>query len=91
MKRTAHFANRGRIEFRALTLLWGALIVCGRLFDWWPHHQGHTSSAIAISGVVIAIFASWFWPHLPAAARIWIRRQLTLPGSGSNGDAGGKQ
>jgi hypothetical protein len=68
--------TRERVRFRALTLLWGVLVVMSRLLDWWPGHAGHTSSAIAIGGLFAAILASWFWHYLPTAARFWARQQL---------------
>jgi hypothetical protein len=70
------FAKRECLPFRALTVLWGTLIICSRLLHLWPGHPAHTSSAIAIGGLVAAILASWFWPYLPAAARTWARQQL---------------
>jgi drug/metabolite transporter (DMT)-like permease len=70
------FAKRERRQFRALTVLWGALVICSYLLDWWPHHAGHASSAIAIGGLFAAILASWFWHYLPRAARFWARQQL---------------
>jgi hypothetical protein len=70
------FIDRARLPFRLLTLCWGCLVVCSRLLHWWPRHSPHTSAGIAIGGLVAAILASWFWPHLPAAARLWARQQL---------------
>ena len=70
------FAKRDRLPFRSLTLFWGALVVCSRFLHWWPGHAGHTSSLIAIGGLVAAILASWYWPYLPRAARMWARHQL---------------
>jgi hypothetical protein len=75
--RDSVFIDRARLPFRLLTVFWGCLIVCSRLFlHWWPGHNAHTSAGIAIAGLVAAILASWFWPHLPAAARLWARQQL---------------
>jgi hypothetical protein len=70
------FANRERLAFRGLTLLYGVLVVLSRLLHLWPAHTGHTSSTIAIGGLAGAILASWFLPHFPAAARVWARQQL---------------
>lgn len=70
------FATRERLAFRGLTLLYGMLVVLTRLLHIWPAHTGHTSSAIAIGGLVGAILASWFLPHLPTAARVWAHQQL---------------
>lgn len=70
------FANRERLEFRVLTLVYGVLVVLSRLLHLWPTHTGHTSSVIAIGGLAAATLASWFLPHLPAGARAWARQQL---------------
>jgi hypothetical protein len=72
------FAKRDRLRFRALTLLWGALIVASRFLHWWPAKTGHTSSVIAIGGLIAAVLASWFWPYMPAAARVWARQQASF-------------
>jgi hypothetical protein len=74
----SRFVKRDRLQFRALTLLWGGLIVCSRLLDWWPGHSGHTSSAIAIGGLFAAILASWFWHYLPEAVRFWARQHVAF-------------
>lgn len=74
--RNSAFVDRSRLPFRLLTVFWGFLVICSRLLHWWPRHDAHTSAAIAIVGLVAAILASWFWPHLPAAARLWARQQI---------------
>jgi hypothetical protein len=74
------FADRERLAFRGLTLLYGTLVVLSRLLRLWPARTGHTSSVIAIGGLIGAILASWFLPHLPAAARVWVRQQLPFHG-----------
>jgi hypothetical protein len=74
--RDSVLADRARLQFRLLTVAYGALIACSRLLHWWPGHTAHTSAAIAIGGLAAAILASWFWPHLPVAACVWARQQL---------------
>jgi hypothetical protein len=68
--------DRARLPFRLLSIGWGTLVACSRFSHWWPGHTAHTSSVIAVGGLIAAILASWFWPHLPTAARTWARQQL---------------